>query len=160
MLFCCFNKVGVGWAFDASFDSFWKKREMYLHTIAGKVPGPQHESRQWHPALLTVIIFLTAMYTKQEKKSQPHLRMTLCSKSLQSCPTLCDPMDCNPPAPLSMGFSKQEYWRGLPFPPPGDLPNPRIEPRSPALQADSLPTKLRGKSSENDGNTLKNTKAA
>ena len=41
-------------------------------------------------------------------------------------------------APLSMGFSRQEYWSGLPYPPPGDLPDPRIEPRSPELQADSL----------------------
>ena len=41
-------------------------------------------------------------------------------------------------APLSMGFSKQDYWSGLPFPSPGDLPNPGIEPKSPALQADSL----------------------
>ena len=39
--------------------------------------------------------------------------------------------------PLSTGFSKQEYWSGLPCPPPGDLPDPEIEPRSPALQADS-----------------------
>ena len=45
-------------------------------------------------------------------------------------------------APLSMGFSKQEYWSGLPVPSPGDHPNPGIEPRSPALQADSLPTGL------------------
>ena len=41
-------------------------------------------------------------------------------------------------APLSMGFSRQDYWSGLPFPSPGDLPNPGIEPRSHALQADSL----------------------
>ena len=41
-------------------------------------------------------------------------------------------------APLSMGFSRQEYWSGLPFPSLGDLPNPRTEPRSPALQADTL----------------------
>ena len=41
-------------------------------------------------------------------------------------------------APLSMGFSRKEYWSGLPFPSPGDLPNPGIEPRSPALQADAL----------------------
>ena len=47
-------------------------------------------------------------------------------------------------APTSMGFSKQEYWSRLPFPSPGDLPDPGIEPRSPALQADSLPTELRG----------------
>ena len=48
-------------------------------------------------------------------------------------------------APLSMGFSRQEYWSGLPCPSPGDLPNPGIEPGSPTLQADSLPTKLQGK---------------
>ena len=41
-------------------------------------------------------------------------------------------------APLSMGFSRQEYWSGLPRPPPGDLPDPGIKPVSPALQADSL----------------------
>ena len=43
-------------------------------------------------------------------------------------------------APLSMGFSRQEYWSGLPCPPPGDLSNPGIKPVSPALQVDSLPT--------------------
>ena len=41
-------------------------------------------------------------------------------------------------APRSMGFSRQEYWSGLPFPSPGDLPNPGVEPRSPALEADAL----------------------
>ena len=41
-------------------------------------------------------------------------------------------------APPSIGFSRQEYWSGLPFPSPGDLPDPEIEPRSPALQADAL----------------------
>jgi len=44
-----------------------------------------------------------------------------------------------------MGFSRQEYWNGLPFPYPGDLPDPGIEPRSPAPQADSLPSELPGK---------------
>jgi len=43
-------------------------------------------------------------------------------------------------APLSRGFSRQEYWNGLPFPSPGDLPDPGIKPGSPELQADSLPT--------------------
>ena len=42
--------------------------------------------------------------------------------------------------PLSMGFPRQEYWSGLPFPSPGDFPHPRIEPRSPALRADALPS--------------------
>ena len=45
-----------------------------------------------------------------------------------------------------MEFSRQEYWNGLPFPSPGDLPNPGIEPRSPALQADALPSEPPGKS--------------
>ena len=48
-------------------------------------------------------------------------------------------------APLSTGFSRQEHWRGLPCPPPEDLPNPRIGPRSPTLQADSLPAEPPGK---------------
>ena len=48
-------------------------------------------------------------------------------------------------APLSMGFSRQEYWNGLPFPSPGDLPNPGIEPWFPALQADALTSEPPGK---------------
>ena len=48
-------------------------------------------------------------------------------------------------APLSVGFSRQEYWNGLPSPSPGDLPHPGIEPGSPALQANSLPSELPGK---------------
>ena len=49
------------------------------------------------------------------------------------CLTLCDCMTVAFQAPLSMGFSRQEYWSGLPFPPPGDLLDPGIEPMSPAL---------------------------
>ena len=48
-------------------------------------------------------------------------------------------------APPSLGFSREEYWSGLPYPPPGDLPNPGIEPRSPALQEDSLLSEPPGK---------------
>ena len=55
------------------------------------------------------------------------------------------------PAPLSMAFSRQEYWSGLPFPAPGDLPDPGIEPRSPVLQADSLPSELPGKPNDRLG---------
>ena len=47
-------------------------------------------------------------------------------------------------APLSMGFSRQEYWSGLPFPSPGDLPDPGIEPGSPTLYTDALPSEPRG----------------
>ena len=55
---------------------------------------------------------------------------------------------CQPPLP--MGFFRPEYWSGLPFPPPGDLPNPEIEPRSPALQAGSLPPEIPGKPREKE----------
>ena len=48
-------------------------------------------------------------------------------------------------APLSMGFSRQEYWSGLPFPSPGNLPDPRIEPRSPTLQTGTLTSEPTGK---------------
>ena len=58
------------------------------------------------------------------------------------CPTLAIPWTIAHQAPLSMGFSRQEYWSGLPFPSPGDLPNPGIEPGCPALQANDLPTEL------------------
>ena len=64
------------------------------------------------------------------------------AKSLQSCPTLWDPIDGSS---LSLGFSRQEHWSGLPCPPSGYLPKPVIEPKSPALQADSLPAELPGK---------------
>ena len=60
----------------------------------------------------------------------------------KSCQTLVTQWTVAHQARLSMGFSRQEYWSGLPFPAPGLLSNPGIEPRSPALQADSLPTEL------------------
>ena len=65
----------------------------------------------------------------------------MCAKSLQLCLTLFDPMDyLAHQAPLFMGFSRQEYWSGLPCPPPGDLPDPGIEPTSPALAGGFLTT--------------------
>ena len=63
----------------------------------------------------------------------------------KSCLTLATPWTAACQAPLSIGFFRQEYWSGLPFPSPGDLPNPGIEPGSSALQADSLLTELQGK---------------
>ena len=54
----------------------------------------------------------------------------------KSCSTLATPWTVGCQAPLSMGFSRQEYWSGLPFPSPGHRPDPEIEPGSPALQAD------------------------
>ena len=63
----------------------------------------------------------------------------------QLCLTLCDPMTVALQAPVSVGFSRQEYCNGLPFPSPGDLPIPGIEPGSPTLQVDSLQSEPPGK---------------
>ena len=65
----------------------------------------------------------------------------------QLCLTLFVPLDSTNQAPLSMGFPRQGYWSGLPFPTPGDLPDPRIEPVSPASpvwHVDSLPLSYLG----------------
>ena len=63
----------------------------------------------------------------------------------QSCLTLVISWTVARQAPLSMGSPRQEYWSELPFPPPGDLPDPGIKPRSPALQADSSVSEPSGK---------------
>ena len=64
---------------------------------------------------------------------------------VQSSTTLCDPMIAAYHAPLSTEFSRQEYWSGMPFPSPGDLPDPGIKPGSPAWQAVSLPSESPGR---------------
>ena len=67
---------------------------------------------------------------------------------LQSCLTLCNPMDCSSPGSLVLGILQARYWSGLPCPPPGSLPHTRTEPSSPAspaLQAGSLPTEPPGR---------------
>ena len=63
----------------------------------------------------------------------------------QSCPTLCNPWTVAHQAPLSMGFSRQEHWRGQPFPSSRDLPDPGIKPKSLPLQVDSLLPEPQGK---------------
>ena len=74
----------------------------------------------WKPNTVSGCIDTFAIMTKIKE-----------SEVAQSCPTLCDPVDCSPPgSPLSMEFSRQEYWSTLPFPSPGNLPNPGIKPAS------------------------------
>ena len=69
-----------------------------------------------------------------EKTCKPEdFCVCVCVLVNQSCPTLCDLVDCSPQAPLFVESSRQEYWSGQPFPSPGDLPNPGIKPGSPAL---------------------------
>ena len=103
--------------------------------------------------LLSVFMLLTAPGTLYKWK---HIHSVLfCflkhsheseSEVAQLCPTLCHPVDCIAhQAPPSMGFPRQEYCNGLPFPSPGDLPHLGIEPRSPALRADALTSESPGK---------------
>ena len=66
------------------------------------------------------------------------------TKVTQSCPTLCDPMDCNLQGSSIHGIFQARVLEWVAFPSPGDLPDPGIEPRSPALQADTLPSELPG----------------
>ena len=73
------------------------------------------------------------------------------SKLAQLCLTLCHPMDCSHQALPSMGFSRQEYWSGVPFPSLRDLPDPGIKPRSPTLQADALLSEPPGNKQLNKG---------
>ena len=99
--------------------------------------GTRPPSRMWvvgkwvklHFPLLASFWF---MGKSSSMKPVPGAKRLECAvlRSLQSCPTLCNPKDCSRQAPLSMGFSRQEYWNGLPFPPPGDLPVPGIKPTS------------------------------
>ena len=72
--------------------------------------------------------------TKEETSAHGKVKV----KSLSRVQLFATPWTIAHQAPPSMGFSRPEYWSGLPFPSPGDLPDPGIKPRSPALQADSL----------------------
>ena len=67
------------------------------------------------------------------------------SEVAQPCPTLCDPVDCSPPGSSVYGILQARVLEWLPFPSPGDLPDPGIKPRSPTLQADALTSEQPGK---------------
>ena len=82
------------------------------------------------------------MYGPKEKGRYWALKSMSCSVVSDSLES--DPIDCSHQAALSMGFPRQEYWSGLPFPSPGDLPDTGIELESPTLQADSSPSEPPG----------------
>ena len=84
-------------------------------------------------AIPTCLLKLIQLFSLTREKSLRHVQLSAIpwTVAYQASP--------------SMGFSRQEYWSGLPFPSPGDLPDPGIKPRSPTLQVDSLPAELPGK---------------
>ena len=105
------------------------------------------------PRYLTQVSCIAGRFLITEPRGNPNflhwsselkddrLSTEYCVLVTQACPTVCDPMDCTAhQALLSMGFPRQRYWSGLPFPSPGDLPDPGIKPRSLALQIDSSPS--------------------
>ena len=117
---------------------------------------------QWcHPTILsTVIPFLfcplsypasgsfpmSQLFASGGQSSEASASVLIMNKdNAKLCPALAIPWTVACQAPICMGFSRQEYWSGLPFPSPGELPDPEIEPRSPAFQADTLPTELHRK---------------
>ena len=149
----CFGRAGVkGPAAQIGITRAWvrlavmdtersKKNQNMLWRLTGMSwmwwrGGIKYEA--WHPdssvnnCLGGISLFSPPFYMWSEVK-------------LLSCVRLCDPMDCSLPGSGSMGFSRQEYWSGLPFSSPGDLPNSGIEPESPVLQTGALPSEPLGK---------------
>ena len=92
--------------------------------------------------------FREGLFTKVWSWKEPPAVVTVCvcvCESLDYIRLFAVPWTAAHQAPLSMDFSRQEYWRGLPFPSLGDLPDPGIKHSSPTLQADSLPSEPLGK---------------
>ena len=108
-------------------------------TVAYQAPPPMEFSR---PEYWSGLSFPSP---RDFPTQRSNLGLLHCRQTLYHLSHLATPWTMVCQDPLSMGFSRQEYWSGMPFPSPGDLPNAGIEPRSPALQADSLPAEPQGK---------------
>ena len=91
----------------------------------------------WHPSKMGVSRALKNIVLEPDERKKV--------KSLSHVQLFATPWTVAYQGPLSMGFSRQQYWSGLPFPSPGDLPDPGIEARFPALRADALPPEPPGK---------------
>ena len=104
--------------------------------------------RQSHLAPLEATT-LPTLWISVVTASLPYTIITVsdccCCLAAQLCPILCNPRAVACQASLSMGFPRQEYWSGLPFPSPGDFPDPGIEPASPALTGGFFATEPPGK---------------
>ena len=133
-----------GWTDASGLGGGGSRLEMSLESS----PGGRGKAR-WVMAksMQVMVVFwkqLRARCTGPQRPSFIFLKVKV--KLLSHVQLFATPWTVAHQAPQSMEFSRQEYWSGLPFPSPGDLPNPRIEPGSPALQADALPSEPPGKS--------------
>ena len=112
---------------------FHKSQRGLISQVIGKLLTPIHLTislvkTQIHPVMIYPVQELRlGIDMKVKVKSLSHVGLSVITRTLAY------------QAPPSMGFSRQEYWSGFPFPSPGNLPNPGIKPRSPTLQADTLP---------------------
>ena len=95
--------------------------------------------------IIPICIYRETIYNIKHIISNCISKVKSQSEVTQSCPTLCHPMDCSLPGFSVHGIFQARILSGLPFPSPGDLPDPGIEPRSPAMQADALPSEPLGK---------------
>ena len=137
--FKCLMLFEKSFIWKLTFFFFLKKGKLYETIKSSAFPHPSFQC--WGYILSGIFCTHTHPHT--------HTHIHICIHSevvLLSCVRLfAIPWTVAYQAPPSMEFSRQEYWSGLPFPSPGDLPDPGIEPRSPTLQADTLPSELPGK---------------
>ena len=138
------NIYHPSWCFDTEIPQFrhnpnkWGKENFTLlelsfsHSVDWELDRIQAKLQRKRKLAFLVYLNLSGnIHTWWRTSSRKYVinAECVCAKSLQLCPILCDPMDyiaCQ--APLSKAFSRQEYWIGLPCPPPGDLPDPGIKP--------------------------------
>ena len=116
--------------------------DLYSHTLLEGMHNYPDTLENSHTPTIWPMSSTAASYSLKEKKQCPYIaihdiQLCVCAQSLSRVQLFGTPWAAARQAPLSMGFSRQEYWSGLPCPPPGDLPNPGIEPRSPALQVEA-----------------------
>ena len=124
---------------------FLPRDQTQVSHIAGGFPTAEPQGKAKNTGVGSPSLLQWIFQTQELKRGLLHCRWILYQLSYgarslaQLCLTLGTPWTVAHQAPLSMGFPRQEYWSGLPFPSPGDLPDPGIEPECPAWQEDCLP---------------------
>ena len=131
---------------ESSYENTWNDTQ---NTLNGKNRGKKVDENYYFSFnMLYVFLYCLAIYYLSASLSLSLFLLWVCSQSVKSLSHVrlfVTQWTIAHQAPLSMGFSRQEYWSVLPCPPPGDLPKPGIKPRSLALQVDSLLSEPLGK---------------